>query len=501
MSQFLVQALSEMETKDLVGLILIPVALFAGTVALSISQRLRDAAFLLMAGGAVISDRLDINFFSRQWYRGTTRGIEFSFIDVLAFSIVASMLLAPRLREKRFFWPASLGFMLLFCGYELFSIIISDPKLFGVFELSKTIRAIFIFMAAALYVRSERELRFLVLAIGCAVCLEGMLAMKHKLILHVDRATGTLDHANSLSMYMCMTAPLFAAAINSSFPRYIRLFSTMCIGFAAVGIVLTISRAGIPIFGLVMLGATLVCMTWKITFTKVAGTIGIAVGIAALLAVSWNNLVERFTESSWQEETDTKQFENRGQYFGLAKEILKDHFMGVGLNNWSYHVSKTYGERVGSPYEDYDDIPPSVLYSELIFDWAAKYAPPAHNLGLITIGELGVPGLVIFALLWLRWFSMGVKFLWRRTTDPMYRVGTGIFFCICGIFLQSLTEWVYRQTAILLTFHVLLGTLAALVHHRKHHRAGVEQQDQATDDDDIIDCEVVSEPAPAERAL
>src|SRR4026209_1036749 len=87
MSQFLVRVLSELETKDLVGLILIPVALFAGTLALSLSQRLRDAAFLLMAGGAVISDRLDSNFFSRQWYRGTTRGIEFSFIDVLAFSI------------------------------------------------------------------------------------------------------------------------------------------------------------------------------------------------------------------------------------------------------------------------------------------------------------------------------------------------------------------------------------------------------------------------------
>src|SRR4051794_34308407 len=272
-----------METKDLIGLILIPVALAAGTVTLCLSERLRDIAFFIMASAAVISDRLDINFLSRQWYRGTTRGIEFSFIDVLAFSIFASLLFAPRLRDKRFFWPASLGFMLVFLGYECFSIGISEPKLFGVFELSKTIRAIFIFLAAALYVKSERELRFLVLAVGCAVCLEGALAVKHKLILHVDRATGTLDHANSLSMYLCMTAPLFTAAVNSSFPRYIRVFSTMCIGFAAIGIVMTISRAGIPIFGLVMLGATVICMTWKITLKKVAGTIGIVVGVSALL--------------------------------------------------------------------------------------------------------------------------------------------------------------------------------------------------------------------------
>jgi len=65
-----------METKDLVGLILIPLALAGATTAFSVSHRLRDAAFFVMVAAAVISDKLDINFLSRQWYRGTTRGIE-----------------------------------------------------------------------------------------------------------------------------------------------------------------------------------------------------------------------------------------------------------------------------------------------------------------------------------------------------------------------------------------------------------------------------------------
>jgi len=491
-----------METKDLVGLILIPLAIIAGTITLSLSHRLREVAFFIMVSCAVISDKLDINFLSRQWYRGTTRGIEFSFIDVLAISLVLALAIArnssSETGRKRFFWPASLGFMLIFLGYEFFSVAISDPKLFGLFEISKTIRAICIFLATAFFIRGERELRLLVIALGCAVCLEGGLAVKHKLILHVDRATGTLDHANSLSMYLCMTGPLFAAAVNSAFPRYLRMFSTVCIGLATIGSVLTISRAGIPIFAMVMLGATLLCMTWKITPKKVLGTAGIVFGSAALVAVCWNSLKERFEDHDLGKEMDTKQFENRGQYFGIAQEILKDHFLGVGLNNWSYHVSKTYGERVGSPYEDYDDIPPSVLYSAEIYDWAAKYAPPAHNLGVITVGELGIPGLMIFALLWFRWFTMGARFLWSRTRDPMYRVGSGIFFCTWGIFLQSLTEWVYRQTAILLTFHVLLGALASLIYFRKHQYAEVEQGEQY--DDDVIDCEIISEPAP-ERAL
>ena len=82
---------------------------------------------------------------------------------------------------------------------------------------------------------------------------------------------------------------------------------------------------------------------------------------------------------------------------------------------------------------------------------------PAHNLAALTLGELGVPGLVLFGLLWLRWFGMGAASCPFRARSPMRVMGVGLFFGICGIFGQSLTEWVYRQTPIYLTFCILLG--------------------------------------------
>jgi hypothetical protein len=456
-----------METKDIIGLALIPLSILGGIGVLCCSQKLRDAAFFMLSACTVITDRLDINFLSCQWYRGTTRGIEFSFIDILAISLLASSLLIPRNGSRRIFWPASLGFMLAYLVWQGCSIAISEPKLFGIFEMSKTIRAIIVFLAAAFYIRGERELRILVFGVCCAVFLEGMLSLKHRLILHVDRATGTLDHANSLSMFLCMTAPLVVASINSRFPTWQRWFGYCCLGLATIASLLTISRAGIPIFAMVVLGSTLFCMTWKITPQKVGITLVATLGLTAVLAVEWNTLAERFQEAGLDQELDGGKFENRGQYFRLARVILEDKPMGVGLNNWSYHVSKTYGTKIGSPYEDYDDIPQWVLKTSEIFDWSAKYAPPAHNLGVITIGEMGIPGAVLFGLLWLRWFSIGVKFLKRMPSFPASVIGTGLFFCICGIFLQSLTEWVYRQTAILLTFHLLLGALASLYQARK----------------------------------
>jgi hypothetical protein len=451
-----------MQVKDLIGLLLIPMAMSIGVLLTCSSKRARDAAFFLLTLGMVLNERLDINFLSREWYRGTTRGFEFSFVDILAISLVVSSILIPRAGEKRCYWPASLGLMLLYFCYCIFSVAISEPKIFGLFELSKMVRGMIAFLAAALFVRSERELRIFILALGCAVALQGLLAIKHRFLLGLERATGSLDHANSLSIYLCMTGPIFVAALNSNLPRYLRVLSVACIMLASVGIVLAVSRAGIPAFALVMFGATLFCMSWRISLQKILTAVAVVVGAGALLFLSWDSLKSRWDGSSLEKELAGNEFENRGQYFVLAKSILREHSLGVGLNNWSWWVSNRYGPKTGARYHNYATIPPALLEAPEIYDVAANFAPPAHNLGLITAGELGWPGLMLFVLLWMRWFQMGLGFLRKRSTEAIHRMGIGFFFAVCGVFLQSLTEWVYRQTAVFLTFNLVLGALASL---------------------------------------
>ena len=147
--------------------------------------------------------------------------------------------------------------------------------------------------------------------------------------------------------------------------------------------------------------------------------------------------------------------------------IVEDRFFGVGLGNWSYWVSNLYGPKDGSPFKPYSgtEVGPDETNPEGL---ETAQAPPAHNLGALTVGELGWPGLALFSLVWLRWFQMGISFLWKRKSDPMLRIGAGLFFAVCAAFFQSLTEWEYRQTPILFIFHILLGVLAAL-HWRKKH--------------------------------
>ncbi|PYI81933.1 MAG: hypothetical protein DME26_18965 [Verrucomicrobia bacterium] len=280
----------------------------------------------------------------------------------------------------------------------------------------------------------------------------------------VYRVTGSVDHPNSLSMYLCMAGPVLVAAATSNLPKFVRYFSMISIGFATVTILLTVSRAGIPIFAMVMLTTTALCVSWRITPKKLATAIVIGLVLSGLVFKSWDTIKSRFFEATLEQEYLEENTENRGMYLRQAKVIIADRIFGVGLNNWSYWVSKAYGAKLGFVYEDYDDldyVPSKEILSNI------NYAAPAHNLAALTTGELGMAGLLVFALIWLRWFQMGKRFLWNRSPEAMQRLGTGFFLAIGGVFLQSLTEWVYRQTQILLTFNVVVGALASLYYVKR----------------------------------
>ena len=489
-----------MGSKYLVGLALMVIGTFGGVVLASLSKRIRDVFFVLMILLAPMTERFDINFLSRDWYRGTTRGIEISMVDILAISLLFSSVLFPRRGESRFFWPASLGLMLLFFLYCCFNVGISDPRLFGIFELSKMVRGITIFLAVAFFVRSPREVKLLILTLALIVCYEGAQAFRQRYVFGMYRVPGTVGDANSLSVFFCSTAPLFVAAIESKIPIMLKLLCAMAIALACVGVVLTISRAGLVIIALVLVGATLLTMSWRITAGKLIGFCLVVLSVGIVGGKSWKTISARFTEVSLTEEYQNNRNMGRGYYFRVAKAIVGDRPCGVGLNNWSYWVTQKYGPLMGYKFVKYkgtDIVPPEEIPEGSNVDVAQ--AAPAHSLLALTAGELGLPGLALFMLLTMRWFQMEASFLWKRSPDPMKRIGVGIFFCLCGLFLQSMTEWVFRQSSIYYVAHILLGVLASLYYvKQKEKRAQIaEMAEEPEPELEPDEPEVLAEPAAA----
>jgi hypothetical protein len=355
---------------------------------------------------------------------------------------------------------------------------ISDPQLFGLFELFRMFRGLLLVLAVALYVRSERELRLFVFSLAFLICYEGLLAIKQRYLEGIHRVPGTLIESNSLSVLLVTTTPVMVTALTSRLPVVIKCLCAVAIPLAMIAELMTISRAGVMILAFLLFTATVSTISYRITLRRVTIALVIILGVTGLTAKSWKTLQERFHESTLEQEYGNKKNLGRGYYIRIAKTIAKSQLFGVGLNNWSYWVSNKYGPRLGYwfvPYRGPDHVPSDIIPPESNVDEAQ--AAPAHNLGALTLGELGIPGLVLFSLVWMRWFQMGASFLFKRDPDPMKRIAVGLFFGSCGMFLQCLTEWVFRHLPLYYVFHVMLGVLMSLYYIKR--RASKAQSTQA----------------------
>ena len=221
------------------------------------------------------------------------------------------------------------------------------------------------------------------------------------------------------------------------------------------------------------------------------------------LAKSWESLSSRFGEATLAEEYKNARSQGRGYYIRIALMMSEEHWLGVGPNNWSFWVSNKYGPRLGykfAPYPSTDREPKFKVEADANVD--DPQAAPAHSLGALTLGEMGWAGLAIMLVLWVRWFQMGAYFLFPRIDDPMQRVGVGILFGLCGNFLQSLTEWVFYQSAIFYLVNILLGVLASLYWLKRQARRAAKHK-AAWDDrsqEEVADAEIEEEyarPSPA----
>ena len=353
--------------------------------------------------------------------------------------------------------------MVLFLVYCFLQVLASTPAITGMFELHKMARGRLVVAAAAAFVRTPRELGLLAFALAGTLGIEGLVAFKQRYWNSMDRVNGTIEHANSLSMYICMVTPVVLAAAMSNFSKWLKAWCAAGVVAGAVGVLLTVSRAGIPIFCAVIGGTALWCISFRITWQKIAIGIAASVFFGILVYGSWDTLHARYTQATLESEYLDQRTEGRGVYLRWAAEILDEHPHGVGLNNWSYYVSREYGPRFGFRYQDYRNFENAPAEGE----GPGFHAAPAHNVFALTAGEVGFAGGLIFLLMWVRWFHLGAMFLWRKIREPMHRMGVGLFFGTAGIFLQSMTEWTYRQTAIFFTFSVLIGVLASLTWARR----------------------------------
>lgn len=449
--------------------VLVPV----GIVMSCLSRKIHDAVFVLVIFGTSMPHSLfglptDINFLSAEWYRGSTRGIEISYIDLAGIILLVASIVHRKREGRTIHWPPGLAPLLAYFGWCALTVAaISDPKLFGTFELTKIFRGVAIFTAVALYIRSPRELRIFVWVLVATIMYEGFVCLKERYIDGRNRTSGTLGHPNSLSMYCLQCLPIFIAAHfskDASKPFRIACF----LGFMATAgcVLLSISRTGFAVLVLIS-GVAFILSTGLKLSPRNMGLAALGLLIFTLMvAKSFDTIMTRLGGFDLQREYLSEEGD-RGQYFRQAAPALAENpVYGFGLNNWSWWIANRYAAMTGfdsvKPYENM-----SVGGGEI------EGTAVAHNLYLLTVAELGWVGLIFLLAMFLRWMWMSgsVMFSNRQTLEDSVRLGICLSFA--GVMLQSWTEWEFRQTPIFFMGHAIMGVGSTLYFHRAKKNKGV----------------------------
>jgi O-antigen ligase len=421
-----------LETKQLIFLAMtasfIPVAAWFGI-------RYKWAERLLVIGTFLSTSYLiDINFVSMEWYRGDTRGFEFGVTDWMVISLIVVMAKSPRWRKQKLdLFPPNAPLMLTYFGLAMISLVAAYVPVYAGFGVFKLLRGFAVFWVAYNYLRSEEDVKFILMILAGIVAMEFLFVLKQRFS-GIYRAPGTTPHSNTLAVYVNMFNMIFFSFMLGEKSKRALIYWA-CVGMGSLIVLATFSRGALVTM---VLGYALVVILSYYDRVKAHKTRVIGILFLATLPVVVKvapAIIDRFLNAP------EASGESRHLANDAAKAMANDHLFGVGINNYSYAINDTdYIRFIDNPVD----------------------RGIVHNIYLLHACEMGWPGLVVFLLMIGNFFLIGLRIIGKRRDNTLSYFATGIVVAMFALWFQSLLEWLFRQTYITVQFFMLAGFLAAL---------------------------------------
>lgn len=397
--------------------------------------RYRWAERLLVIGTFFSTSYLiDINFLSMEWYRGDTRGFEFGVTDWMVISLIIVMAKSPRWRKQKLdLFPPNAPLMLTYFGLALISLVVAYVPVYAGFGVFKLLRGFAVFWVAYNYLRSEEDVKFILMIFAAIVAMEFLIVLKQRFS-GIYRAPGTTPHSNTLAVYVNMFNMLFFSFMLGEKSKRALIYWA-CVGMGSLIVLATFSRGALVTM---VLGYALVVILSYYDRIKAHKTRVIGILFLAALPVVVKvapAIIDRFLNAP------EASGESRDLANDAAKAMADDHLFGVGINNYSYAINDTdYIRFIDNPVD----------------------RGIVHNIYLLHACEMGWPGLIVFLLMIGNFFLIGLRMIGKRRDNTLSYFATGIVVAMFALWFQSLLEWLFRQTYVTVQFFMLAGFLAAL---------------------------------------
>jgi len=399
--------------------------------------RLRNCLFAGMVFATVLGSHGSINLVSRELYRGPDRGFEVSIADLICWALMIAVV--TRFPGKIQWLPRNFWWLLAFFVYACVLALSAPEPLYTGFSLWKCVRIYCLYWCTVNSLRSGIPRKYLWAGFAGAAAVITVLAVQQKYVLGIYRIPATFDHSNTVPLYANLILPvllIWALCDAKLRMRWAVPTIGLCLGLL-FAIVCTFSRAGIALSGACVAGALL----WanygmpsrRVRIASVAlGILLLAGGIRAAVPI-----LERFRTAPEASAAARDEFNH------AADLMLRDHPLGIGLNNFSYVLTneEKYREHI------------QVMRSE-------EQAGVAHHIYWLTAAETGYLGLLMYLVIVVRFVWGALRGAWRSKSLEGALL-FGIFLGFCALQASGFYEWVFRVTPVMQLFAISAGVAVA----------------------------------------
>ncbi len=395
---------------------------------------------------------------SVEFYRGHTKGFEFSLMVALGISLTVSA--AVRKPGGYRALPPGLWLYLLYCALSCLSLIPAANKVYGLMAAWKFTSASLIFIGAFQAYRDEEDLRWMLRAISCAIILEALVCMKLRVLEGRWQVHGWFEHQNPMAMWTyLLSIPLLAASFAPQIERRDTFLHIGAVGAAALIILLSVSRAGLAAF---VIGSSIVTGFAHLRGLTLKKSLITGLGAAGALvagSLALDSLLTRVqAEAVHADEEDLRSVLNR-----QSRAMLQDSAVGIGWNNFGVANSLPI-EKYAALMMEWDE-----THGFRIYDDNYIACPLTESLYWLLLSETGYPGFIsyiAFLLLTLWWGIRGLIRYWKTFTG--YLIG-GLLVALTITYLHGTVERVLTQTKNLSAWLVFAGVLARVEANRRQH--------------------------------
>lgn len=412
-------------------------------------QRLQDfLCFVLIFLMGLHIDTTVLMVGSVEWYRGVTKGFEFTMMEVVAISMIFASIFDPK---KRFvFLPLGTIPWYVYVFASSLSVLSAIDVNYVFMNILKFAKAWIIVYAIANYVRDRRQLVVILNSLCIMLLYQFIVVAKMKMIDGHYQVRGLFEHQNPLSMYTYMAAlPILAAAMSPAVNRKMSLFYFVAFGASCLIVYASLSRAALAFLAMGILAIIAVGFIDKISMRRFVITATICVGGIFVLLMTLDTIMKRFADHGNEASEQTRQVMNLA-----AKAMLEDKLVGVGWNNFAVAVNYPF------PYGDVIDDWNRDRGFKVDQDYA-KGVVESHY--WLIKGENGLIAYYAYMFFILYTLLRGAHLIFTRRGSLEAAVLAGILIAFSLTYVHENLERVLTQTKNLGLWLIFIGLLGAII--------------------------------------